>query len=317
MFDKAKSKVRWGLKTGETFENVQGVLQGGVISPALFNLFLEDLPNYMDSSTGVSISDTKVPYLLQADDLVLLSTSSAGLQRLINGLAMFCNHWQLTVNINKTKVLIFNNQHQIVPLSTKFVLNMKEIPVTNSYKYLGVIYSTGAQRFKEHISNLCDKAKKAIYGSRCIVRKALGKHLSPKVQYKIFDTQVRPILEYAIPTWFTGKAIPELETLHLQYLKHTLGVKCQTSSLAVYGETGRFPLLPRQQQLILKYWIRLANSDKHSVLYKTYSELLIAYENGHNNFITTVRQALNDAGYENLELCNIKTQISTNPRAFF
>ena len=62
-----------------------------------------------------------VQLLLYADDLILMSESAAGLQKQLNALASFCqSQRQLTVNLSKTKVVIFEAQHGTVP---DFVLN--------------------------------------------------------------------------------------------------------------------------------------------------------------------------------------------------
>ena len=73
MFSKSKSHVKWNNYFFETFENVYGVLQGGVISPTLFNVFLEDLPDYLDLTCGASMNDIIISYLLHAYDLVFIS----------------------------------------------------------------------------------------------------------------------------------------------------------------------------------------------------------------------------------------------------
>ena len=80
MFQNATSRVKWGGNLGEIFENLYGVLQGGVLSPNFFNIFLEDLPDYLSSEKGVYISHTNITYLLFADDLVLMLESPTGLQ---------------------------------------------------------------------------------------------------------------------------------------------------------------------------------------------------------------------------------------------
>ena len=49
------------------FENMYWVLQGGVLSPNLFNSFLEDLPAYLNIEMGVSIGGIHIAYLLYAD----------------------------------------------------------------------------------------------------------------------------------------------------------------------------------------------------------------------------------------------------------
>jgi hypothetical protein len=45
------------------------------------------------------------------DDLVILSESQAGLQNSLNKLEKYCYKWQLTVNTNKTKIMIFQRSN--------------------------------------------------------------------------------------------------------------------------------------------------------------------------------------------------------------
>ncbi len=50
--------------------------------------------------------DRKTSCLLYAGDLILLSKTAAGLQKLISANEKFCNKWQVTVNVSKTKIMI-------------------------------------------------------------------------------------------------------------------------------------------------------------------------------------------------------------------
>ena len=59
MFQNVTSRVKWGGDLGEIFEYFYSVLQGGVLSPNFFNVFLEDLPDYLSSEKGLYISHTK------------------------------------------------------------------------------------------------------------------------------------------------------------------------------------------------------------------------------------------------------------------
>ena len=119
MFQNAQSRVKWGGKIGELFENAYGVLQGGVLSPTLFKLFLDFMTGYLNRNSGVGIGNIKIDYLLFADDLVLLSESPSGLQNLIYGVEKFCSQWHMLVNLTKTKVVLLNKR--FVPIQNRGV----------------------------------------------------------------------------------------------------------------------------------------------------------------------------------------------------
>ena len=102
----------------------------------------------------------------------------------------------------------------------------------------------------------------------------MGNHVTPNVLFKIYDSQIQPILDYGSIVWYQGKNINELEVVHTGFLKKTLGVKPQTSTLAVYGECGRFPLELRQKELTLKYWCRLLKLPVDNQLHIVYKKLI-------------------------------------------
>ena len=56
MFSKANARVRWEGQLGEKFDSKHGVLQGGIISPKLFNFFLADLDELLDQNHGVKVN---------------------------------------------------------------------------------------------------------------------------------------------------------------------------------------------------------------------------------------------------------------------
>ena len=65
-----------------------GVRQGNNISPNFFKISLNDLPDIFDKGDDqVQLDNNFISSLLYADDLMLLSTSKAGLQRYIDKLA--------------------------------------------------------------------------------------------------------------------------------------------------------------------------------------------------------------------------------------
>ena len=70
-----------------------------------FLTFLNTMPYTCDP---VCLDETSINSLSFADDLVILPESQSGLQSALNKLENYCHKWQLTVNKNKTKVMIFH-----------------------------------------------------------------------------------------------------------------------------------------------------------------------------------------------------------------
>ena len=78
---------------------------------------------------------------------------------------------------------------------------------------------------------------------------------------------------YGSEVLFIGREISDFEMVHLSFLKNMLGVKQQTTSVTIYGDTGRYPLFLKQQILALKYWIRLISLPKSCYLRIVYNSL--------------------------------------------
>ena len=64
MYSKSKCKVKVNGKLSEEIESLCGVLQGGMISPKLFNEYLYDLKSFLQSRFGIVLTDTIVQYIL-------------------------------------------------------------------------------------------------------------------------------------------------------------------------------------------------------------------------------------------------------------
>ena len=295
MYDNAKSRVKWNSQLSNIFENLRGVLQGGVLSPTLFKIFLDDLVDYLDKNKGVTVGDIMICYILFADDLVLVSETSTGLQHLLNGLEQFCKQWHMLVNLMKTNIMIFNKKYLVPDNSHDFHFNGSKIDETDHYNYVGTIFSNAPDRFGMDNKHKHDKALRAIFTAKRLARGAMGQHVPPRTFFRIFDTQIAPILEYGAEVWYGGKPIKSLETVHTAFVKHVLGVKKQTSNLSIYGESGRFPLEVRQQIMICKYWSRIITLDKDNPLVPIYNELRLLHNAGQKTWLRTAQNVLSQA----------------------
>ena len=83
--------VRWGSSLSTGFQVINGESQGGVLSPLLFNVYINDLSiRLSEIGIGGSIGSKFVNHMIYADDLSVISLSSSGLQSLLNICTEYC-----------------------------------------------------------------------------------------------------------------------------------------------------------------------------------------------------------------------------------
>ena len=78
-----KFTVRWCCSFSEFFTVSNGVRQGGILSPHLFNIYMDDLSvNFNKLQIGCLYAGTIMNHMMYADDLCAFSPSVAGLRKL-------------------------------------------------------------------------------------------------------------------------------------------------------------------------------------------------------------------------------------------
>ena len=141
--------------------------------------------------------------------IMLFSESKSGVQKLLNGLQNLCQRWQMTVNLNKTKLCIFDDKYSINDNSGEILFNNKPIEICKEYHYLGITFSTSKNRFKTN-SQRNEIKHWMLYSLRKKpFAKLWGSQQSLHLQLKFFDTQIQPIFNYGSEIWYTGKQVDE------------------------------------------------------------------------------------------------------------
>ena len=84
----------------------KGMKQGCVLAPALLIYPCQIYQTILPQLNIMLLSS--VPLLLYADDIVLLSTTKSGLIQLLSAIVDFCSKSDLTINTDKSKILIFS-----------------------------------------------------------------------------------------------------------------------------------------------------------------------------------------------------------------
>lgn len=80
------------------------------MSPTLFNVYTADFDREMEKRGigGVSLGKDRIWVLAYADDLILLAKNRTALTDMLSTLGRFLQNGGLKLNVNKTKIMIFN-----------------------------------------------------------------------------------------------------------------------------------------------------------------------------------------------------------------
>ena len=164
---------------------ISGVPQGSVLGPLLFILFINDLPDNLNSICKIFADDTKI----YSD-----TSNSALLQNDLYKLFKWSSDWQLNFNISKCKVMHVGRNN---PSLTYFVDTQRSnvLSVVASEKDLGVIFDKNLY-FDEHIYTTVNKANKLIG----IIYRSFS-YLNVTMLITLYKTLIRPILEYGNCIW--------------------------------------------------------------------------------------------------------------------
>ena len=109
--------------------------------------------------------DNKILYLfllLYADDTIVMAESETGLQTNLDLLKAYCDLNQLSVNISKTKVMVFTRSHSRLRNLANFKFGELYLERVDEYVYLGITFNYNGS-FIKAIKALQSKAYKAIY----------------------------------------------------------------------------------------------------------------------------------------------------------
>ena len=91
------------------FYVTNGVCQCSVLSPLLFNVYVNELSERLNKSgVDISMNGTFVNHMLYAEDICIISLSSSGLQRLLNICDNYCKLHDLIFNAKKSMYRYFS-----------------------------------------------------------------------------------------------------------------------------------------------------------------------------------------------------------------
>ena len=141
LYDKATSAVQMNGSIGEWFSKTVGVRQGCLLSPTVFNIFLErTMSDALEEHDGkVSIGRTNITNLQFADDIDALAEEEQELEALVESLDKTCTRYKMEISAEKTKLM--TNSTIDIQREVKVKVKKQKLGTETNFKYLGAVVS--------------------------------------------------------------------------------------------------------------------------------------------------------------------------------
>lgn len=282
MISTRKFKVACGKNiTEETFIVKEGLQQGTVNSPILFNiltapLLKNNLQNKVPNIKSIAFADDYIAYVI-GDDPRIIKTR---LQNLYNFSLKWYSTWSLKTNPAKSEIILFRPKFKdcikyIHPKMKHFKIENKDgkhVIQKKIVKYLGINIDN-TLKFNKHVKIQLEKAKKAFYAHSKLF---YSKHLEKRVKIICYMLLVRPILTYGCQIWYNTVAnqMEKLRLFERQCLRVCLRMyktpeseyKKHYSSQRLYDKAGIIKIDDFIVQLCRDYFYSIRNVEYNPLI---------------------------------------------------
>jgi len=191
-YSKLSVAVRWKGCLSTSFTVRSGVRQGSSLSPSIFNVFMNIfIVNLRALRSGCCIGGYFVGCVLYADDIILMSASVDGLQKMLNCCYEVSIDQQLTFNCSKSCCFAVGKTAGKFRIAD-MILGNETISWCDSFKYLGVSFLAG----KSLRVNI-DVVKHKFFAA-CNSILGNSHSLDEFFQLKLQESFCLPLLEYSL-----------------------------------------------------------------------------------------------------------------------
>jgi len=197
LYRKQLAKVKVAGTLSEWFPVKKGVRQGCVVSQCLFNILAEMLMREtLDGfKGGLQIGGRMITNLRYADDIILLATSEAELQELVDRLDRISRKYRLLINVDKTKVMASDG------ITCRVLIYNELLEQMDTFPYLGSLITENGECTTEFRTRL--NRGQAIGAS---LQKIWISHSIPNsTKIRLMKALVWPVATYGCKSWTLRK----------------------------------------------------------------------------------------------------------------
>ena len=207
----------------EKFVTTQGVRQGGVLSPLLFVLFLNEvITECSEKSKKINVGYHRmrtvcISECVFADDIVVIANNEEALQHNIELWINALSLKGMSINTKKTKTMVISNTRKNINIK----IEGRQVEQVSNIRYLGTIIDEKGDYAGEinsriaSTTNLYHMMKNEFIGKR---------EISVKTKTTVYKAIYLPTLLYGCESWVTTERLHQkLQAAEMKYLRRVAG----------------------------------------------------------------------------------------------
>jgi hypothetical protein len=273
LFDRNSAQVTVGGRRSVPFAIRDGLLQGSVLSPFLYALFIDSIVEDLDAGHTIKIGSLNLNCILYADDIAVFAKSAADLKVLLS----ICEAHALKnrYRFNVSKCVVLGDADEVYQLEGGVVPNKE------SFCYLGV----DLKRNGIDTAAFVDR-RRAMFTESINRMRALGMNIggfSVKNSSRLYKIFSRPVLESNMcimkPTVALSKSLQKAQH---QALTAMLGVGLKSSSAIAHALFDAESMESRLKWLRTRYVRRVEGLAGEHILVRCMS--------ARKNFLSTLER---------------------------
>jgi hypothetical protein len=170
----------------------EGVKQGGILSPFLFNYYIDDLlRECLSKNIGAHIGGENLSVIGYCDDLILLSPNAKHMEILLGICVKFAEKWKLEFNAKKSVYMSVGKNFE----NFSFEIKGKKLPVVEEFTYLGLPIKKKNEytEFFDAKFRKVEKSFYSLYGLGC-----RPKYLHPKSTAFVYKQYCQSTFTYGL-----------------------------------------------------------------------------------------------------------------------
>ena len=190
------ANVKYNGRYSYQFSLSQGVRQGSVLSPHLYNIYTEDLLTSLSQQTldGTNLFGHYTGILMYADDIILMSPTLSGLKSLINTCNSVSRSNCINFNTDKTEFCISYNCD---PLSNSFAMNGYTVKASDGLKHLGVLWNIKKNILTMDDANVDSRLSKFWAVIKALIKEGI-RFCQPQTIKQLYISIAVPTLTYSL-----------------------------------------------------------------------------------------------------------------------